>query len=165
MIKPPEHPVGPDFDKARDWIAQQESQLTEKQQQDYDKLKQKQEKQRKEQQQKLDSYRRELEEKARQRKAITELVYHPPVKSADSNVKRLVTKALAAEKDLSNLEHVQKNARITALKTYEQQRNQDKQKTSKDFKESWKNAVEKVARQESTRNRERGLSRDFNKSR
>lgn len=174
MIKPPERPVGPDFDKARDWAGQQERLMTEAQRRDYDKLKQQQARERLEKQQELDKFRKELEKSARQRQTITELVYNPPVKMADPHVKQVIANVFAAEKDLSKLDDLHKDQRIKKLEVFEQQRSQSKEKASKNLNaafskaaqdRSLKRAFDKAARLEAARaQRERDHERDRGRS-
>lgn len=165
MIKQPEHKAGAEFNESRDWMDYQQRQLTDQQQHDFDKLKEKQKKQREAQQQKLDVFKRELEEKARQRKIKNDLVLNPPIKSADPNIRRLAQQALAAERELHKLDQNQQNEQIKTLEKFDRQRGQSKQKTGKEFEESWKTAVQKASKHERQRTRNRDLSKDFGKSR
>lgn len=163
MIKPPEHSAGKDFDKARDWIGQQERQLTDAQQRDYDQLKQRQDKERQKQQQRLDAIRRELEDKAKQRKLKADLTLDPPVRTNDPHVRRLAKNAVAAQKGVEDLARVHNDQKVKALEAFERQREHGKEK-SKDFKNSWTKAVEKAAKQTGHTN-QRDLSKDFDNSR
>jgi hypothetical protein len=165
MIKQPDHPVGQDFDKARDWMVQQERQLTKDQQRDYNKLKQSQKKERVELQQKRETFRRELEDRAKQKKAKAELAYNPPFKTADPHVRKLARDAIAADKKIEQLYRQHKDDRTAALEKFEQQREKQKEKTGQGHDKTWLQAFEKATRQENDRNRDRELSKDFDKSR
>lgn len=165
MIKPPEKPVSRDFDKARDWVSQQESLLTHSQLHAFDKLKKAQKAERKGLQQKLDTYRLELERKAQQRRAITELAYHPPAKTKDPDLTRLIRKTLSTEKKLATLNQEHEQQCHTALKAFEEQRVSMKSKTSERMKDSWKRAVEKAIDQETDLERGNRLAQDFEKAR
>lgn len=140
---------------ARDWVGQQEKLLTDAQKRDYDKLKQQQDKERQQQQQKLDQYRKDLNQAAKQRKAISELVYHPPSQMKDSKTKEIIASVTAAEKELAKLFELHKEQKVNALKAFEQDRHREAERvkgaiemTSKDFNESWKRAVEKTTDRE-----------------
>lgn len=87
MTRPPERPPGPNLDKARGRIDQQKRLLPEAQWRDNNKVEQQQTKERQVQQQELDQQRKELEQTARQRQAVTELVYNPPVKRIHAHKK------------------------------------------------------------------------------
>jgi len=166
MIKQPDRPLGPDFDKARDWVAQQERQLTDRQRKDYDKLKQQQNQQRLEQQQKLDRARRELENTRKRKQAKPELALNPPGIVPDRTTNRLARDALAAQNGLASLDRRQADERIKKLKEFEQQRAQDR-KTGQKLESSWERAVGKAARQEADRGLEqsRNLTKQFDRSR
>lgn len=163
MIKQPEHRVGPAFEKAREWAADQERKLTDDQRRAYDALRKKQALERQQQQERLDAFRSQLEEQAKKRRLKAELVLNPPIKTADPYVRRQAQNIIAAEKRLEQLDHRHADERLKALREFEQQRERQKSKPAKELTDSWKDALQKTARQEA--NKDRDLSRDFDKSR
>jgi len=58
-----------------------------------------------------------------------------------------------------------KDDSTAALEKFEQQREKQKEKTGQGHDKTWLQAFEKAARQENDRNRDRELSKDFDKSR
>ena len=168
MTKPPKHAVGPDFDKARDWMDQQEGLLTREQRHDYDKLKERQKKEQKAHQNKVNEYHKALEQKARHSRNIAELVYHPPKKQT-SDVNKLLYQTKQAEKNLADLRQKHMQQRITTLESFEKQRErsgqeQEKNQTQEQFKSSWIKTVEKVARQQNYRERAPNMAKDLRKA-
>lgn len=167
VIKQPEHPAGPAFDKARGWAEQQERSLTEQQSRVYEDLKKQQAIQKSQQQQRLDAFRAQLEEQAKKKKPLAELVLNPPVKTADPHIRSQTQNIMAAEKRLEQLDHSHANERTKLLQAFEQERERQQSRPARELTASWRDALQKSAQQEADRGRDRSrdLTRDFDKSR
>jgi len=163
---PHEHPVGPAFDKAREWEAEQQRRLTEAQRRAFQEIKQRQEQERKKQHERLEAVREQLRERAKSRKPKAQLVLNPPVLVKDPYTARQARFVIAGEKRLERLDRRHAEERIRTLKAFEQERERQKAKPAKDLNASWKEALAKTAKQErSAKERGLDLSDDFGKAR
>ena len=155
MIRQPQHPVKPAFDKARDWAAQQEQLLTEAQRRVYTGVKNRQELERRRQDEKIALMKDQLRELARNQKLTAELALNPPYRSRDPNVRMLARKIIKAEKYVHDLARGHEGERIKALKAFAQERTKDDKK--QELASSWEKAVVKAAQQEAARDRDRDI--------
>lgn len=165
MIRQPEKPLQPAFDKARDWAAQQEQLLSDAQRKVYDGIKNRHARERRQQEEKLTAMKEQLRELARNQKITAELALNPPYRTHDPYVRMLARKIIKAEKYVSDLDRTHHNERVKALKGFAQERAKDDKK--QELASSWEKAVMKAAKQEAVRDRDReiDLSDDFGKSR
>jgi hypothetical protein len=169
---PHEHPVGPAFDKAREWETDQARRLTNEQRRSYEDLKTKQDNQRRPRQERIDAYRRQLDEQAKNRKTKAELVHNPPVLVPDPYIRIRARLIIQGEKRLESLDRKHTAERIKLLKGFEKEREQpapDKSLTKPDMTltKSWQDALQKSGRNEADRDKDhsRDLTDDFGKGR
>lgn len=160
MIKPPEHPLGPAFEKAREWAAEQERRLTDEQRRVFEAQKHRQRIERQRQQERLETVRKQLDEKARKRQPKPELSLTPPVLVADPYVRRQARYIIAGEKRLAQLDRRHDVERIETLKRFESDRAREEQERSgRNLAASWQAALQKTAKQEHARDRDRDIDR------
>lgn len=162
MIKPPEHPVGIAFEKAREWAAEQERRLTNEQRQVFEALKHRQGIERTRQQERLEAVRKQLDEKAKKRQPKPELSLTPPVLVADPYIRRQARYVIAGEKRLELLDRRHESERHETLRRFEQDREKQQDKS---LSASWLKAVNRAATQEADRTQQRGLAKEIDKSR
>jgi hypothetical protein len=153
VIRQPQHPVKPAFDKARDWAAQQEQLLTEAQRRVYEGIKNRQERERRQQEEKIALMKDQLRELAKNQKLTPELALNPPYRARDPYVRMLARKIIKAEKYVHDLERNHEGERAKALKDFARERTKDDKKQELDS--SWHKAVVKAAQQEAARDRDR----------
>ncbi|MGE0022073.1 MAG: hypothetical protein AB7S70_00390 [Hyphomicrobium sp.] len=166
MIKPPEHPLGPAFEEAREWEAQQQKLLTEQQRGVLDALKRRQHIERARQQERLEAVRKQLDERAKKRQPKPELALSPPVLVADPYIRRQARYIIAGEKRLTQLDRRHQEERFSALKSFEKAREEtERAKSGQDLSASWKKALQKTAAQERDHDRARENNLDLDKSR
>lgn len=163
VIRQPDHPVKPAFEKATDWAAHQEQMLTDAQRRVFDGIKDRQAKEKKQSEEKLANIREQLREMAKAKKLEAELKLKPPYRVNDPHIRQLGRRMMKAEKEIADLARGHDGERRKALKAFEQERNKDKKKG--ELQSSWNKAVVEAASKEAERNRDRDLSDDFNKVR
>lgn len=159
-MKQPEHPLGPAFDKAREWEAQQETLLTEAQRRAFDDLKKSQAKKLEQDKQRLDAFKKQLDEQEKGKKPKLDLALRPPILTRDPFAGRVAGRVNSAERRHEQLEQRQAAERSELLKTFEKER-EGKEKPS--LSDAWKKALEKSAQQE--KRIQRDLGDDFDKVR
>lgn len=166
MIKPPDHPLGPAFEKAREWAAEQERRFTEEQRRVFDALKHRQNIERTRQQERLEGVRKHLDEKARKRQPKPELSLSPPVLVADPYVRRQARYIIAGEKRLARLDRRHQEERFTTLKSFEKAREEsERSKPGQSLSASWRDALQRASAQERMRDHTPEIRRDIDKSR
>lgn len=165
MIGRPEHPLAPAFDKAREWQAEQERQLTDPQRRAFDTLKEKQETARQRQKDGIDAVRKQLEERAKNRAPNARLNFNPPILIADPYTQRQARFVIAAEKRLEKLDRTHAEERTNTLKGFERQREHTPTKPEQDKTAAWTKALLKTAEQERGKDRDRDRSDEFDKGR
>jgi hypothetical protein len=160
----PEHPIGPAFEKAREWTREQERLLTERQREVYDALKHRQAKEREIRQKWLDGVREQLREREKNQKPKPELALKPPVRVADPEIRRLARLAIANEKRLERLDARHQGEAVKILQKFEQER---AKAIANDLNSAWLKAVSKAANHEADRSREKALdhAKDIDRSR
>lgn len=161
MIKPPEHPLGFAFEKAREWELEQQPKLTEKQKRLFAELVNSQALERRKAQERLDAFRTQLREWAKKRKPKPELALKPPIHVPDPNIRRQARAAIAAEKRLERLDRQHTATRIRTLQEFEGERAGKPEKTAKSLANAWSEALKRTASQE----RDRDQAKDLDKSR
>jgi len=162
-MKPPEHPLGHAFEKARDWQADQERQLTDAQRHAFDDIKNRQALEKRRQQDRIDVVRTQLQEKAKARKPRGELNLNPPYLVADPYIRRQARFVIAAEKRLERLDRSHSDEQKKTLKEFEQERK--KEKAGKDFATAWKDALQRTARQENEKDERQYMHKNLDKTR
>lgn len=145
VIKPPEHPLGYAFQKAREWEAAQELRLTAPQRETFTALKVEQTKRLEKERERLDAFKAQLAEREKNKRPKAELRFDPPIKTRDVYEGREARAALAAEKRIDTLQRNQEAERIDMLKTFERKRN------APDMTDAWAKAVGKASRDEQSR--------------
>jgi hypothetical protein len=157
MIKPPEHPLGPAFEKAREWAREQERLLTRHQREAFAALRHRQAKEREIRQKWLDGARAQLREREKNQKAKAELALKPPMRVADPETRRLARLAIANEKRLERLDARHHAEAVKLLQKFEQERAKE---NANNLGDAWLRAVNKSAAQEHDRSREKTRERD-----
>lgn len=160
----PEHPVGPAFEKAREWAREQERLLTQRQREVFNALRHRQNKEREIKERRLDGIRAELRERDKNRKPKAELALKPPVRVIDPETRRLARRAMAAEKRLERLDGQHQRETTKVLQKFEQERAKE---NANSLGNSWLKAVNKAAQHETDRSREqaRDYTKEFDRSR
>lgn len=165
-LKAPERPLAPDFEKARQWVAFQERQLTKRQALAYAELKERQAKARDALKEKREDARKALKEHDAKGPGKLALTLSPPGRVPDAERSRLAQYAIALDRAHEKLVTEQHEERHTALKAFEAEREAGKDAKS-DFESSWARAVGDAARQEADRGHEHShdLGRDLDSPR
>jgi hypothetical protein len=158
MIKPPARPLALDFEKARQWIAFQERQLTKRQALAYGELKERQARAREALKDKREDARKALKDHDAKGPGKPTLALNPPGRVPDAERSRLAQYAIALDREHEKLVTGQHEERFTALKAFEAERESGKEAKS-EFESSWARAVGYAARQEADRGHE--LSHDL----
>lgn len=161
MIKPPQHPLRPAFDKARDWEAQQEKLLTDEQRRTYEDLKRKHTWKLEKDKERLDNFRKQLADRQKNQKPKPELALKPPVLTNDPYVRRQARYIINGDRRLELLKQRFDKERTDMLQKFEQER--EKGDKPKQLSKAWLDALSKTATQEKTKTRD--LGDDFDKSR
>jgi hypothetical protein len=159
-MKQPEHLLGPAFDKAREWEAQQETLLTETQRRAYEDLKKSQAKNLEQDKQRLDAFKKQLDEQEKSKKPKLDLALRPPVLTRDPFAGRVAGSVHAAERRHGQMAQRQETERTDLLKQFEKER---AGKETPALANSWREALAKSAKQEKSIQRE--LGDDFDKTR
>jgi len=164
MIKPPEHPLAPAFEKAREWAAEQQRLMTDEQRQVFDALRHRQTIERERQQERLEAVRKQLDEKAKKRQPKPELSLSPPVRVADPYVRRQARYIIAGEKRLERLDRRHQEESFAALKSFEKEREEaERGKSGQNLSASWREALQRTIDRERDRHRDR--THELDKSR
>lgn len=159
MIRPPEHPLGFAFEKAREWEREQQLRLTEAQKRSYSELVNRQAHERRLAQERLDVFRTQLQERAKRRKPKDQLLLNPPFRVADPYVVREARSAIAAEKRLERLDCRHREERRQVLQKLEKER--DEAQHGSKLTRAWTEALNKTVAQE----RDRHQPKELDKSR
>lgn len=157
-LKPPSRPLAPDFEKARQWIAFQERQLTKRQALDYAALKEQQAKARETLKEKREEARKALKEHDGKGPGKPALALNPPSRAPDAERTRLAQYAMALDRAHEKLVGEHHEERYKALQGFAAEREKGKEAKT-EFESSWARAVGDAARQEVDRGHE--LSHDL----
>ncbi len=156
MIKPPEHPLGAAFEKAREWAAEQQRFMTDEQRDVFDALRHRQAIERERQHERLEAVRKQLDEQAKKRQPKPELALTPPVLVRDPYTRRQARYIIAGEKRLERLDRRHQEERFAALKSFEREREEaERSKSGQNLSASWREALRRTSDLEHDRQRDR----------
>jgi hypothetical protein len=158
----PQHPLGPAFQKAREWPLAQQRLLTARQREVFAALKHRQTRERDLKEKRFEALRTELREREKNRKAKAELAFKPPARVFDPEMRRLARRAIASEKRLERLDVRHQAEAIKMLQKFELERAKD---NANNLGNAWLKAVNRAATHEAARRQEKVKSKDFDRSR
>lgn len=163
----PDKPVGPAFDKAADWIAYQETQLTDEQRRRYEERKKEQEKRRKDERQKLDALLQQHEEIKKRQRLNAKLHLAMGATRGNPALQEKVQQ-IRQQKDVTErLDEQIEQERVAELRKFEQERKvkQEYQRVAgtgevKDQDDALARAFDKVEARDAEKEKEKGRSRE-----